>query len=174
MKLIEKFYCIQTEIFGDGSEKIKEGIVSIKTELIRPSIKFLNSDGSIISSKKRKTYRKKIIVNPFVDSNEYFNINELLFLSKAYGFEIEEHTIHKGYFLSILKINSLYTTPGEIILIEEEGKEYILIEYNRWNLEIQPRSAAEDQLGEDVTYVLGIWENPLLTDEIIAKIKNKE
>jgi hypothetical protein len=173
MKLIEKFYCIQTEIFGDGSEKIKEGIVSIKTELIRPSIKFLNSDGSIISSKKRKTYRKKIIVNPFVDSNEYFNINELLFLSKAYGFEIEEHTIHKGYFLSILKINSLYTTPGEIILIEEEGKEYILIEYNRWNLEIQPRSAAEDQLGEDVTYVLGIWGNPLLTDEIIEKIKNK-
>lgn len=173
MKLIEKFYCIQTEIFGDGSEKIKEGIVSIKTELIRPSIKFLNSDGSIISSKKRRTYRKKIIVNPFVDSNEYFNINELLFLSKAYGFEIEEHTIHKGYFLSILKINSLYTTPGEIILIEEEGKEYILIEYNRWNLEIQPRSAAEDQLGEDVTYVLGIWENPLLTDEIIEKIKNK-
>lgn len=173
MKLIEKFYCIQTEIFGDGSEKIKEGIVSIKTELIRPSIKFLNSDGSIISSEKRKTYRKKIIVNPFVDSNEYFNINELLFLSKAYGFEIEEHTIHKGYFLSVLKISSLYTTPGEIILIEEEGKEYILIEYNRWNLETQPRSAAEDQLGEDVTFVLGIWENPLLTDEIIVKIKNK-
>ena len=42
MKLIEKFYCIQTEIFGDGSEKNKEGIVSIKTELIRPSIKLIS------------------------------------------------------------------------------------------------------------------------------------
>ncbi|PAM95289.1 hypothetical protein B4N84_08425 [Flavobacterium sp. IR1] len=173
MILIEKFYCVQTEIFGDGSEIIKEGIVSIKTELIRPSIKFLNDAGSITSSEKRKAYRKKIIVNPFVDPNEYFNINELLFLSKTYGFEIEEHTIHKGYFLSVLKINLLYTTPGEIILIEEKGKQYILLEFSRWSSEKQPRSAAEDQLGEDITYIVGIWENPLLTDEIITKIKNK-
>jgi len=170
---IDKFYCIQTEIFGDGSEKITEDIVSIKTELIRPSIKFINENGAIISSEKKKIYRKKLIVNPFVNSNEYFNINELSFLSRTYGFEIEEHAIHKGYFSSALKINSLYNTPGEIILIEEEAKEYILIEFNRWNLETQPRSAAEDQLGEDITYILGIWENPLLTDEIIEKIKNK-
>lgn len=58
MKLIDKFYCIQTEIFGDGSQKHTEGIVSIKTELIRPSIKFINSDGSIISSEEIKIYRK--------------------------------------------------------------------------------------------------------------------
>ncbi|MBF4516606.1 hypothetical protein IRZ71_09630 [Flavobacterium sp. ANB] len=173
MILIEKFYCVQTEIFGNGSEKMKEGIVSIKTELIRPSIKFLNSDGSIIFSEKRKTHRKKLLVNPFVDSNEYFSIHELLFLSKTYGFEIEEHAIHKGYFLSVLKINSLYNTPGEIILVEEEGKEYILIEFNRWNSENQPRGAGEDQLGEDITYIIGIWQDPLLTDAIIAKIKNK-
>jgi len=171
MKLIEKFYCIQTEIFGDGSEKTIEGIVSIKTEFIRPSIKFLNLDGSIISSKKRNVYRKKLIVNPFVDSNEYFNSNELLFLSKTYEFEIEEHKMRKGFFLSVLKINALYTTPGEIILVEEEGKKYVLVEFKRWSSEKQPRSAAEDQLGEDVTYVACIWENPLLTDEIIAKIK---
>lgn len=173
MILIEDFYCVQTETFGDGSEIIKEGIVSIKTELIRPSIKFLNNTGSITSSEKRKIYRKKIIVNPFTEPNEYFTINELLFLSKTYGFEIEEHTIYKGYFLSVLKINSLYATPGEIILIEEEGKQYILIEFSRWSSEKQPRSASEDQLGEDITYVAGIWKNPLLTDEIITKIKNK-
>lgn len=174
MKLIDKFYCIQTEVFGDGSQKHTEGIVSIKTELIRPSIKFLNSDGSIISSEEIKIYRKKLIVNPFVKSNEYFNINELLFLSKTYGFEIEEHVIHKGYFLSKLKINSLYDAPGEIILIEEMGREYILIEFNRWSSAKQPRSAAEDQLGEDVTFIIGIWEDPLLKDEIITKIKDKK
>ena len=28
-------------------------------------------------------------------------------------------------------------------------------------------------LGEDVTFILGIWESPLLTDEIVAKIKNE-
>jgi len=171
MKLIEKFYCIQTEIFGDGTEKIIQDIVSIKTELIRPSIEFLNEDGTIISSEKRKTYRKKLIVNPFVDSNEYFNITEFLFLSRTYEFEIEEHAIHKGYFLSVLKMNSLYNTPGEIILIEEEEREYILVEFNRWSSENQPRSAAEDQLGENITYIIGIWQDPLLTDEIIEKIK---
>ena len=173
MKLIEKFYCSQTEIFGDGSAKITEDIVSIKTELVRPSLNFLNSDGSIASSVNRKAYRKRLAANPFIDLNESFTINELLFLSKTYEFEIEEHSVHKGYFLSKLKFNSLYTTPGEIIFIEEEGKEYLLIEFNRWSSEKQPRGAGEDQLGEDVTYIVGIWEDPLLTDEIIAKIKNK-
>ncbi|SNR56411.1 hypothetical protein [Flavobacterium sp. ov086] len=169
MKLIEQFYCIQTEIFGNGSEKINNSIASIKTELIRPVIKFLDESENS-TSPERKTYRKQITAKPSED--DYFNISELLFLSKTYGFEIEEHAIYKGYYTSVLKINKLYDCPGEITLIEQEGKEYMMIEFKRWQFEYQPRGAGEDFFGEDVTYVLGIWENPLLTDKIIAKIKN--
>jgi hypothetical protein len=170
MKLIEQFYCIQTEISGNGSKKIGEGIASIKTELIRPDIKILDANGNNLSS-ERKTYRKQITARPSEYSEEFFTINELLFLSKTYGFEIEENAIYKGYYTSVLKINKLYDCPGEIILIEHQGKQYIMIEFKRWQYEFQPRGAGEDSLGEDVTYILGIWENPLLTDEIIAKIK---
>ncbi|MCC9019400.1 hypothetical protein [Flavobacterium lipolyticum] len=46
----------------------------------------------------------------------------------------------------------------------------MMIEFNRWSSEAHPRNAGEDSLGEDVTYIHGIWETPLLTDEIIAKI----
>lgn len=173
MRLIDKFFCIQTEIFGDGSQKSTEGVSSIRTELTRPSIRLLNSDGSSIASPYRIIHRKKLVVNPFVDSNEYFNKVDFLFLSKTFGFEIEEHPIHKGYFLSVLKINALYTTPGEIILIEEEGRSYILIEFTRWSSVNKPRGAGEDSLGEDITYVHGIWENSLLTEEIISKIKGE-
>lgn len=174
MKLIEKFYCIQTEKYGDGSEKvIAEGIAQIKQELIRPSIQFINSNGDIISSESRVTHVKRLIANPYVKTNEYFSKEELLFLSKTYQFEVQESPEYEGYFTSIMKSNPLYKSSANIILIEENKKEYLIIEYNRWKLEDQPRSAGEDQLGEDVTYILGIWENPLLTDEIIAKIKNK-
>ncbi|MBS7233017.1 hypothetical protein KHA90_18505 [Flavobacterium psychroterrae] len=168
MKLIEKFYCIQTEIFGNGTKNSNGSIVSIKTELLRPSIKILNTNGSINLSES-KVYRKRLLSNPYTDSNETFTINELLFLSKTYEFEIEEHFEYKGYFTSVLKIHKLYNTSGNIILTEQDGKEYLMIQFTRWQSESQPRSAGEDSLGEDITYVHGIWESPLLTDEIIAK-----
>lgn len=162
MKLIENFYCIQSEIFGDGSTNNTEGISSIKTELIRPSIKISN-----IESAEKKTYTKRLV------ADDTFTINELLFLSKTYGFEIEEHSRYEGYYVSALKIHKLYNSPGDIILIESGDKEYLMIEFRRWQYEYQPRGAGEDSLGEDVTYILGIWESPLLTDEIIAKIKRR-
>lgn len=163
MKLIETFYCIQTEIFGNGTENSVEGISSIKTELIRPSIKISN-----IESGEKKIYKKRLTTYLSDDS---FTINELSFLSKTYGFEIEEHSRYEGYYGSASKINKLYNSPGEIILIESDGKEYLIIEFCRWQYECQPRGAGEDSLGEDITYILGIWESPLLTDEIVAKIK---
>ena len=77
MKLIENFYCIQTEIFGDGTEKKIEGINSIKTELMRPSIKILDVEYS-----EKKTYTKRLVAEPYTASNEHFTLKELLFLSK--------------------------------------------------------------------------------------------
>ncbi len=168
MKLIENFYCIQTEISGRGSEIIFEGISSIKTELIRPSIKLLDVEYS-----EEKAYRKRLIANPFIPHNDSFTANELFFLSKTYGFEIKEDPIYKGYYSSVLKINKLYKSSAEITFIELDKKEYVKIEFLRWQFDYQPRGAGEDSYGEDVTYILGIWESPLLTDEIVAKIKNE-
>jgi hypothetical protein len=171
MKLIEQFYCIQTEISGNGSENIQSGIVSIQTELTRPSIQFLNTDGTIRTT-ERKVYRKKLIVNPYAGLDTYFDIKELQFLAQTYDFGIKEDTEHKGYFTSFLKNNPQYKTSGDIVFIKEQEKQFIWIEFSRWKLESQPRSAGEDSLGEDTTFINGIWENPILTDAIIAKIKN--
>ncbi|MCR4030167.1 MULTISPECIES: hypothetical protein [Flavobacterium] len=164
MKLIENFYCIQSVNFEDDTE----GINSIKTELIRPSIRILDVEYS-----EKKTFTKQLVANSSTVSNGDFTPEELLFLSKTYGFEIEEHAIHKGYYLSVLKIHKLYDCPGYITLMELDGKEYLRIDFLRWQFDCQPRGAGEDMLGEDVTYILGIWESPLLTDEIVAKIKRK-
>ncbi len=167
MKLIENFYCIQTEISGSGSETIFEGISSIKTELTRPSIKLLD-----VKYTEQKIYSKKIVSESSTTSDEYFTLDELLFLSRTYGFEIEENIYYKGCYQSVLKIHKLYDAPGYMTLMELDGKEYLKIEFFRWQFEYQPRGAGEDMLGEDITYILGIWESPLLTDEIVAKIKN--
>lgn len=169
MKPIDQFYCIQTERYGDGSEKIvEEGIVSVKQELKRPLIRL---NDSIATHKNRKVFVKTLRANPDAYSNESFTKEEFLFLSETYKFEIAEHDMYEGYLTSILKIHPLYTSSADIIFIEEDDKEYLRIEFNRWEFECQPRSAGEDSFGENITYVLGFWENPLLTDEIIAKLK---
>ncbi|PIF34226.1 hypothetical protein CLU81_4863 [Flavobacterium sp. 9] len=172
MKLIDQFYCIQTERFGDGSEKIvEEGIVSVKQELKRPLIRLIGENSDITTNKNRKLFVKTLRANPDPYSNESFTKEEFLFLSETYKFDIVEHDMYEGYLTSVLKIHPLYTSSADIIFIEEDDKEYLRIEFNRWEFEYQPRSAGEDSLGENITYVLGFWENPLLTDEIIAKLK---
>ncbi|WP_337965370.1 hypothetical protein [uncultured Flavobacterium sp.] len=169
MKLIEQFYCIQTERYGDGSEKIvEEGIVSVKQELKRPLISIIGK--SDVSGNSR-IFSKRLIANPYINADESFTKEEFLFLSETYKFDIAEHDRYEGYFTSVLKIHPLYNSSADIIFIEEDDKEYLRIEFNRWEFEYQPRSAGEDSLGENITYVLGFWENPLLTDEIIAKLK---
>ncbi|MFD1605911.1 hypothetical protein ACFSJW_04845 [Flavobacterium artemisiae] len=164
MKLIENFYCIQSVNF----ESDVEGISSIKTELIRPSIKILDVEYS-----EKKIYSKRLVSKLSTASDEYFTLDELLFLSKTYGFEIEENVYSKGDYHSVLKIHKLYDIPGDITLIELDGNEYLMIGFRRWQFDFQPRGAGEDMLGEDITYIFGIWECPLLTDEIVAKIKNE-
>jgi hypothetical protein len=172
MKLINQFYCIQRERFGDGSEKIvEEGIVSVKQELKRPMIRLIGENGGITTNKNRNVFVKTLRANPNTNSNESFTKEEFLFLSETYKFDIAEHDRYEGYLTSVLKIHPLYTSSADIIFIEEDDKEYLRIEFNRWEFEYQPRSAGEDSLGENITYVLGFWEDPLLTDEIIAKLK---
>jgi hypothetical protein len=165
MKLIDTFECTQIEKYGDGSEKIiAKGVFKIKEELQRPSIHFVNSQGIIVNSNNK--YINRLEEDPFTKG-------EMFFFEKNYGVFLRNHLRSAKYLTSSLNnIHPLYKSSADIILIEDDGKEYLIIEFNRWSTERQPRSAGEDQLGEDITYILGIWENPLLTDEIIAKIKN--
>ncbi|WP_431244907.1 hypothetical protein ACQ9BO_12195 [Flavobacterium sp. P21] len=53
--------------------------------MARPSIRILDIEYS-----EKKTYTKNLVAESCAASDEYFTLGELLFLSKTYGFEIEE------------------------------------------------------------------------------------
>jgi hypothetical protein len=167
MNLIKTFKCTQTEITFTGPIIVAEGLVKIREELVRPQITFEDSDGEKINlnSNEVKLYKTKLEEEPF-------DKEEVIFLAKKFDFKTKNHERHSQYLTSTLDyLNKLYDCAGIITLIEYKNKEYIMITFERWQFEYQPRGAAEDMHGEDITYVHGIWENPLLTDEIIKKIK---
>ena len=173
MKLINDFYCIQYQEDNSSTTVLKEGLVNIREELVRPKITIIDSDREKIDLdlKKVKMYSKQLNSNPYAKSTKSFTFEELHFLSKKYDFSIEENIEYKEIYYSVLKSNLLYVSSGIITLIEYKNKNFIMISFKRWQFDYQPRSAGEDAMGEDITYVHGIWENPLLTDEIVAKIK---
>lgn len=165
MRLIEGFYGIENEIQGNGNVKLlSEGICKIKTELIRPEI-FLLLNGNKI----KFNYNFNVVVNENLFSQE-----ELFFFEKTYNLKLISNKIYPSKLTTDNSfINKLYDIPATIALFEnvESNKNYLLIEFRRWQYDYQPRGAGEDSLGEDVTYIHGIWEDPLFTNEIIAKIK---
>lgn len=165
MRLIEEFYCTENEILGNGNEKLlSAGICKIKTELIRPEI-FLLLNGNKI----KFNYNFNVALNENLFSQE-----ELFFFEKTYNIKLIPNKIYPSKLTTDNSfINKLYDTPATITLFEnaESNKNYLLIEFRRWQYDYQPRGAGEDSLGEDVTYIHGIWENPLITDEIFSKIK---
>jgi len=165
MRLIEEFYCTENEIQGNGNEKLlSAGICKIKTELIRPEI-FLLLNGNKI----KFNYNFNAVLNENLFSQE-----ELFFFEKTYNVKLIPNKIYPSKLTTDNSfINKLYNTPATISLFEnaESNKNYLLIEFRRWQYDYQPRGAGEDSLGEDVTYIHGIWENPLITDEIFSKIK---
>lgn len=166
MRVIEDFYGIENEIQGNGNVKLlSEGICKIKTELIRPEI-FLLLNGNKI----KFNYNFNVVVN-----ENLFSQKELFFFEKTYNVKLISNKINASKLTTDNSfINKLYDIPATIALFENEksNKTYLLIEFRRWQYDYQPRGAGEDSLGEDVTYIHGIWEDPLLTNEIIAKIKD--
>ncbi|WDF65033.1 hypothetical protein [Flavobacterium sp. KACC 22763] len=165
MKLIENFYCIQTEIYGNGTEKLlSEGICKIKTELIRPEIFLLLKENKV---KVKYNFYQRLKENQF--SKE-----EMLFFEKHYDVKLAQNQISPDKLVSDNSfLNKLYDTAANVVYFEdtESNQKFLLIEFRRWQYNYQPRGAGEDMLGEDITYILGIWESPLLTDEIVSKIK---
>ncbi|KQO22551.1 hypothetical protein ASF10_09275 [Flavobacterium sp. Leaf82] len=165
MRLIDDFYCIENEIEGNGNEKVlSEGICKIKSELIRPEILLLLNGNKI---------KFKYNFSATLNENS-FSQEELLFFEKTYNVKLTPNKIYPSRLTTDNSfVNKLYDLPATIALFEdtESNKNYLLIEFRRWQYDYQPRGAGEDSLGEDITYVHGIWEDPFLTDEIRIKIK---
>lgn len=169
MKLIDKFYCIQKEIFANGIENIiSEGICEIKRELILPEI-FID-DHSLFENAKRQN-SKLLTFNPEGNFKLTFTEEELVYLSKVFNFEIIQK--ESGYKLARITDNQKFTIPTITRILTQFEKEIVLIKTVRWQFDYQPRGASEDARGEDITYIHGIWENPELPESIIKKIKGE-
>ncbi len=154
-----------------SSEKKYIGVKQIKEELRYPAIKFLNSSGKKIDvSDWKSLIRYNIQLNSY-----YFTKEEMEFLANIYHLKLKKRIDHAGKEQLITtneKVNELYVNSANFKLIEDDDKEYLIIQFNRFENENQKNSRMWDYYGEPITYIHGIWEAPLLTDKIIEKIKN--
>lgn len=159
--------------YNPGSKEKKYiGIKKIKEELRYPIIKFLNSERKLIDTSDWKNMG--IFQMRFSDS--YLTEKEMNFLAVTYDVELitKEKTLDGSFYLASTneKLNKLYKNSAELTFIEHDNKEYLIIDFNRFENENQKNSRMWDYYGEPITYIHGIWEAPLLTDKIIEKIKN--
>lgn len=147
------------------------GQTTTKKELIRPFIKFKNTNGNYVKDWDNQFSRSGFLkVNPFASK---FSHHDLVFLAKTYDFKVVQHKKYKEVYTGYITAKDILKEElGEYIYIEEEGVNYLMLFFKRWQFSNQPRSAGEDAMGEDVTYIHGIWENPDLPPEIIKKIKS--
>lgn len=145
----------------------------INEELERPFIQFENSNQQSVKLwfDNQKVYKiKDLSVNPYSKWVNHFSYEELNFLAKKFNFSLTKYEDYNDIFDGVIS-NSKFTQPGQLIYIEEFGSTYLIIEFKRWQYD-RPRSAGEDAMGEDITYIHGIWENPKLPKEVIDRIKN--
>ena len=169
MKKIDKFYCIQREVFADGSEKvISEGQCEIEQELMRPEIFF---EGESLIKCTARGVSMDLTFNPNSHPNLGFTDHELIFLSDTFDFNISERKT--GYKLAKISNDDRFSVVNLVWIATILKKEYIIIESKRWQFNFQPRGAGEDAMGEDVTYIHGIWEKPELPESIMKKIKGE-
>lgn len=161
MKLIEEFEYVKGLNDKTGEFIFTKGI--IKKEVSRSIINFYNSEGKFIEMhpSKHKIYWQTLF--GYGDFKNILTVKELEFVAKTYGI----NTVYddEGDLKATLKDVHPNFLPGLLKFFEVEGKEYLVISFDRKSEYLPP------QAGEDITYYLGIWENPLLTDEIIEKIK---
>ncbi|WP_425658303.1 hypothetical protein [Tenacibaculum ascidiaceicola] len=183
MKLIDKFFYFTWNPYT--REKVYKGETVLRKELERPSIEFKNTDSKKIIVSNFRFHNaipsKERIYDGVLYQNDYysqlkFNEEEVLFLANNYGLMYKETDGNKS--LSIPK--EYYNEIGEKNIDDEpyinfkflednDNNEYLIISFIRYPLAYPER--AKDQTDPFLTYIHGIWEKPLLTDEIIDKIK---
>ncbi|MCV6631541.1 MAG: hypothetical protein OIF50_16955 [Flavobacteriaceae bacterium] len=168
MKEIKKIYVTEFKVDASGVNEIGSSWATTGREFERPSITFYNSSNARVDLKN--------FLNQSMDLNEfYFSREELFFLMKTYLFEIEEYVNYKNESMltsTNKKINDLYRGSGKLLYFKKGGFDFLVIFFKRWQLEIQPRGAGEDQYGEDIFFVHGIWEGPILEEEMRRKLLN--
>lgn len=167
MKVIKEFFCIQKEILGNGNEnKVSEGVCHIKKELLRPDI-YIN--GYSLFDNIDKNISFLLSSHPNRNSNIGFSEKEFIYLSELLKFDVKLKN-NGGKYAMIIE-DERYSSVELDWYLTKQSKEIIIIFSKRWQFENQPRSIVEDQLGEDITYIHGIWENPILPESIKNKIK---
>lgn len=161
MKLIEKFKYVKEKNDNTGELIYVEG--AIKTEVFRSKVNFYNSKGKFIEMDRKKVDIYSIKLFGYGDFKNVLSIKELEFIAKTYDLE----TIYgkEGDLEASLKHIHLEYLPGMMEYFIEDNKEYLIISFDRKSGHLPPQAT------EDRAYVFGIWENPLLTHEIITKIK---
>lgn len=160
MQLIKEFEYLNSKNSLPGDKTYSKG--KIKTEVNSSQINFYNSEGDFIEMHWKKVALHSIKLFGYGNSNNVLSIKELEFLARIYDLKTiydEEDIkvtlkhIHPDYF------------PGIMEFFEKDNKEYLVISFDRKSGLYAP------QAPPDISYIHGIWEAPLLTDEIIAKIK---
>ena len=148
-------------------------VANVKEELIRPYISYnllFNFENSFLKTKEMKVSRTQLDFN-------YFEKEELMFISKTYGVKFVEKEIFDGtkrLFSSNHHKNILYNSPGDLVYIEKKNNTILFFEFQRWQTKFQPRGPGEDYLGMDTRYVHSIWKDPVfLNDAMLQKIKSR-
>lgn len=145
----------------------------INRELERPFIQFKNHNQQIVKLwyDNQKVYKvKDLSVNPYSKWVNHFSYEELNFLAETFNFKVIKYQDYNDVFDGYID-NLKFTQSGQLIYIEEFGSSYLIIEFKRWQYD-RPRSAGEDAMGEDMTYIHGVWENPELPQDVLDRIKN--
>jgi len=161
MLLIEEFEYIRGNDSLSGDNLYAKG--KIRTELKSSKINFYNSEGNFIDVNWKKVELYSIKLSGYGDFKHILSIKELEFIAKTY--DLKTTYDKDGDIRATLKHIHPDYFPGMMKFFEKDGKEYLIISFNRKSGLYAP------QAPPDISYIHGIWENPLLTDEIIAKIK---
>lgn len=184
MNLIERFTYFTFNPHARDKKLFAQS--SIKNELERPVIKFENKNSEIVDLAQFRYYNSisnqdREYAGVLYQNNHYsrlnFNKAEILFLVEKYNLSFIEDNdaiklaFPKEYYVLIGQ-NNIDEKPyiNFKFLIDKENKEYLVISFIRYPKDYPER--AKDQSAPFLTYIHGIWENPMLTDEIIEKIKN--
>jgi hypothetical protein len=162
MELIEEFEYVKGKNDITGDFIFTKG--SIKTEVPRSRINFYNSEEKFVEMdwSKYKIYSQKL--SGYNYNKRILSVKELEFLSEIYGFKTYYDKEREVFRATLKKIHPDFTV-GYLEYFKADGKGYLVISFDRKSEHLPP------QAEEDITCYLGIWENPLLTDEIIEKIK---
>lgn len=182
MKIIEKFTFSKFNLISKLMEY--QGESTIRKEIETPIIKFVDNEGNIVNI---ENYSYPTSISPkqsydgIIYSNNHYNIlkfnsMEVDFLTNNYNLKYVDTDLYTGFLPNtsnylcdedLLVDNEVYLIFE--LLVDLTGREYLILTFERYSKNYSRRM--RDQNSPNLHYIHGIWEDPLLTDDIIYKIK---